>query len=287
MKIPPYWVKTRYEGQDDRGQTHRIVASGWSFVSLNEAREEAVARAKRIFERLMGGERLDRYEYHDVPVKEEILRQITHDGKTIALITRNRYGAEVLNCNQVLFVDVDFPKARPLGFWAALGGLFRKQKNRNSHDALIHETTQGVISWSDRNSDHGFRLYRTKEGLRLLFTDRLHDPISPQTEALLKELHADPLYGVLTRKQQCFRARLTSKPWRCNCPNPPSAFPWEDKEKEKEYRDWQLIYEKKNTGFRTCEFVGEFGKKNMVSQARSIMEIHDRETGVRKKCPLA
>ena len=33
-----------------------------------------------------------------------------------------------------------------------------------------------------------------------------------ETAAILAELQADPLYVNLTRKQECFRARLTAKP---------------------------------------------------------------------------
>ncbi|TYT75148.1 hypothetical protein [Desulfobotulus mexicanus] len=287
MKIPPYWVKKSQKMKDAHGQSHSITASGWSFVSPAEAAKEATARAGRIFNRLMGGERPDHYEYHDMPVKEEILGEIFDGEKQLAVITRNRYGAEILNCSQVLFVDVDFPKAESAGFMEWLRRLFFGRSIGEKKEAPAEKAIASVKEWSRQNPDYGFRLYRTKEGLRLLFTGKLFAPASEETERILKGLNADPLYQVLTRKQECFRARLTSKPWRCGSPKPPSSFPWEDEAKEREYRSWQEIYRQKDEGFRICDFIGDFGKKEVLSQAIKIMEIHDRAVRLTGTAPLA
>jgi hypothetical protein len=289
MKIPPYWARARYEEKDRNGERHVFVAFGWSFASLNEAREEALVRAKRIFEYWTGGaERLDRYAYHDRPIREEILREISDDGgKIIALITRNRYGAEVLNCSQVLFVDVDFPKARRPGFFESFMDLFRKRKQNVGESEEVRQTIAAVSAWARENPDHSFRLYRTKEGLRLLFTGKLYEPGSEETQRILKELKSDPLYVMLTQKQECFRARLTSKPWRCGSPKPPVSFPWEDDAKEREFRTWESLYKKKDAEFRVCDLVEAFGGRPQNSLVRTVMEIHDRATRVKEKAPLA
>jgi hypothetical protein len=64
------------------------------------------------------------------------------------------------------------------------------------------------------NFDWSFRLYRTPAGLRLMAT---HAPLLPQDPAVAQALQAlgsDPIYTAMCLKQQCFRARLTAKPWR-------------------------------------------------------------------------
>ena len=97
MKIPPYWSKAQHTGKDANGRTERVVACGWSFSSLEDARTQAGVRAKRIFDLVAKGQKPNAYEYSDRPVKEEIIRTITDGASSIALITRNRYGALVLN----------------------------------------------------------------------------------------------------------------------------------------------------------------------------------------------
>jgi len=60
----------------------------------------------------------------------------------------------------------------------------------------------------------GFRVYRTRNGLRYLCTTTAFDPVNRQTQRLMHNLYVDPLYARLCRFQSTFRARLTPKPWR-------------------------------------------------------------------------
>ena len=287
MKIPPYWAKSRYEGTDHRGHSQSFAASGWSFSSLQEAKDEAAARAKRIFDIITRGETPNRYEYHDRPIKEEILKEISDDGGVIALITRNRYGALVLNCSSVLFVDVDFSRPRPSGFLEALLLAFSRKKRDEKKEAVVQETVQRVAEWAEGHRPHSFRLYRTKEGLRLLFTGQSYDPASEETASILRELRADPLYVKLTQKQECFRARLTSKPWRCGCPRPPIGFPWDDAGAEQAFREWEAVYATRDAGFKACELMREFGEQAAMAPVKTIIEVHDRGSRTDADAPLA
>jgi hypothetical protein len=45
--------------------------------------------------------------------------------------------------------------------------------------------------------------------------DQEFRPEAPETDRLLRLSGADPAFVQLCRAQKCFRARLTSKPWRC------------------------------------------------------------------------
>lgn len=59
-----------------------------------------------------------------------------------------------------------------------------------------------------------FRLYQTPAGFRLIAT---HDTVLPNDDVVgqwFAYFHADANYVRLCQMQQCFRARLTAKPWR-------------------------------------------------------------------------
>ncbi len=287
MKIPPYWARGRYEGKDRKGIEHTFFSIGWSFDSLQQARAEASAKAKRIFEFITAGRKPERYEYHNRPIREEILKEI-HDGDAlIAVITRNRYGALVLNCSNALFVDVDFPRSQPVGLLAGLLQAFSRKRSQDGVQATVHATIQAVEQWAERNPDRSFRLYRTKEGLRLLFTDRLYEPASAETAVTLSELKADPLYVMLTRKQECFRARLTSKPWRCGSPRPPNAFPWDHPEAEAAFRKWENAYTMQDAKFKICELIRTFGSPADIRSLQTIVELHDRGARIHADADLA
>lgn len=287
MNIPPYWARARYKGKDHDGRGLTFDASAWSFTSMQEARDAAAARAKQIFERFTGGDHLKRYEYHDRPIREEILKQIGTDDPPAALITRNRYGALVLNCRNVMFVDVDFDRPPPSGILEGVLAAFSRKRRGERARAIRDAQTAKVYAWAERNPGRGFRLYRTREGLRLLFTDRLYEPRSDETAATLAALDADPLYVKLTHKQECFRARLTSKPWRCGTARPPVSYPWEDAQAEARYRKWETKYTQRDAGFKVCEFVQAFGPDAGQATIRAIVEAHDRATRINAQTELA
>jgi len=278
MRIPPYWAKGTHTGTDREAVDHTYWAWGWSFTSLAAAEEDARARAKRIFDRLTSGTRPDSYDYLERPLREEIVEVLSQDDDEFAVITRNRYGALVLNASSVCFADVDFPKPNSQGFVDSVLLLFSKSKREQRVQAACDATVQAVRDWAGRNPQHSFRLYRTFAGLRLLFTDRLYEPTSEETVDLLTGVGSDPLYRRLTERQECFRARLTPKPWRCGCSTPWSRYPWDDAEAESNHRDWQREYEAKTTGYATCQFVETFGGGTPEERTRSIVDIHDRYT---------
>ncbi len=287
MNIPPYWARAQYKGKDHDGHSQVFDASAWSFTSMQEARDAAAARAKQIFERFTGGDELKRYEYHDRPIREEILKQIGSDDPPAALVTRNRYGALVLNCRNVMFVDVDFDRPPPAGIVAGVLASFSRKRRAERERAIREAQTAKIYAWAEQNPGRGFRLYRTREGLRLLFTDRLYEPLSDETAATLADLDADPLYVKLTRKQECFRARLTSKPWRCGAARPPVSYPWENTQAEARYRKWEAQYTQRDARFRVCEFVKAFGPAGRDETIRRIVEAHDRATRIDTQAELA
>jgi hypothetical protein len=278
MKIPRYWTKASHTGAGPKGKELSCSAWGWSLDSVAAAKEDAQARARRVFDALVSGRRPDTYEYTDRPLREEIVEPLRQGDREIALITRNRYGALVLNTASVLFVDVDFPKVTPNGLWDAVL-LSLSAKRRQWRQAAARELTlESVRNWARRNAGHSFRVYRTCAGLRLLFTDRLHEPKSEETSRLLAELGSDRLYRRLTSNQECFRARLTPKPWRCGCDRPPNRYPWSDEGAERRYRHWERRYAAAAESYGVCELLETCGEAIANGEVAAVIETHDHLT---------
>lgn len=278
MRIPRYWTKASHTGTDRKGKELSCSAWGWSLDSLAAAKEDALSRARRVFDALTSGRRPDTYEYADRPMREEIVETLGHGGKEIAVITRNRYGALVLNTASVLFVDVDFPKVTPNGLWDAIL-LSLSRKRRQWRQAAARDLTlESVRAWGQQHANRSFRVYRTFAGLRLLFTDRLYEPKSEETSHILDELGSDRLYRRLTSNQECFRARLTPKPWRCGCDRPPNQYPWPDAERERRYRDWERRYTKASDAYGVCELLEVCGNAAPDNEIVTILGTHDRLT---------
>ncbi len=278
MRIPPYWSKGTFSDLDRNGKRLTFSAWGWSFESPQAAAEDGAARARRAFARITEGEKPESYDYLDRPLREEIVDSVTCDGEIVGLVTRNRYGSLILNAPHACFVDVDFPLLRPQGWWdAVLLGLSRgrrRQRMKSEREVVL----QSVRDWAATNPRRSGRLYRTAAGLRLLLVDGLYDPLAAETAALLEALGSDALYRRLTLKQECFRARLTPKPWRCGCPRPPYCYPWETAAAEAAHRRWQSEYEAAARPYATCRLVEEFGAPAANGQIAAIVDFHDRFT---------
>ena len=278
MRIPRYWTRASHTGNDPDGREVTFSACGWSFESLNAARANATSRARRIFDHLVNGRTCDEYDYLDRPLREEITETVQHDGNVIAHVTRNRYGALVLNAASVLFVDIDFPRIRPSGIWDTILLVFSSKRKKQRIEAAQAAALESVRDWSNRNPCYAFRIYRTFAGLRLLFIDKLYEPNSNETSRILSELGSDELYCRLTSKQECFRARLTPKPWRCGSTRPPGQYPWTDQAQEYIYRQWQQSYTDCAAKYKVCRLIETHGGKTPNPEIDAILRLHDEFT---------
>jgi hypothetical protein len=278
MHFPKYWARAE-EGPS--------TVWGWSDLSVTEAGSRAASRARQIASRLAAGEKLARYGYADRPLREEVLREVRDQrGDVTAAITRNSYGCQVLNAARVMFVDVDLPEPKPAaGGW--LKSLFRKPAPQPPAEDPATAAIAKVEGWTRPHAGWGWRIYRTKAGLRLLAVHDLFDPTSAAVETLFGELGADPLYARLCRAQTCFRARLTPKPWRCGVPNPPPGWPWPDSRCEAAFRKWEGRYQTVSGGHATCAFVSAVGTASVHPAVQPIVTLHDEATRVAAALPLA
>lgn len=285
MKFPTYWTKGFYTGVTREGKKITFYAFGWSSVSMEDARHVGEERARRSFE-AMGSDKRKEYEYGNDPYREEIIQRIELDGSEIGVISRNRYGALVLNTAGVMFADVDFPEIKNNGIVDAILSAFskkRREEKRKKNESLVADCLK---SWQEKNKTKSFRIYRTDSGFRVIFTDAVYDPKSKETKAILQSLGSDPLYQKLTEKQECFRARLTPKPWRCKSEKPPNQFPWDTSADEIKYREWEKGYHMKINGYTTCMLTEEYGTPKKIQEVSKTLEIHDR-IALRPGKPLA
>lgn len=289
MKVSRFWATEEATSVDADGIELRTSAWGWSSSSLDEAKSRAKATAERVARWLAG---LDdtaphesrQYQYLlDRPPREEIIQEFRDaDGETAALITRNKYGSLVLNCRDLMFVDVDFP---PPPFWRALWAWIRRRKPQT--DDLAADVTARVRTWCVANANIPVRLYQTAAGLRLAIVDRPMQAGRAEARRILEELGSDPLYQRLCDAQQCFRARLSPKPWRVGVKSPDERFPYQDEASEQAHRDWLQTYESAASGYSTCQLVEVFGPPNVDSTLAPLVELHDAMTGASNRLPLA
>ena len=279
MKIARYWARADSDAWNARGERVRARARGWADDSIESARQCARDIARRVAERIASGPSGNqRYPYGDRPLPEPIIREFPF---AHAVVTRNAYGALVLNTDYLLFADIDAHPSHGIatGLGKAFSSLFGKAKSADPFTERLDTITA--------SHSRAARLYQTAAGYRLMITDARYAPGRPETEALLAEYEADPMYVRLCRLQQSFRARLTPKPWRCGMAAPPGEFPYETSEARNGYAQWESEYNAKTAAFATCRFVAGLGSSRVEAEFRELIDYHDRETKATQSLPLA
>lgn len=289
MRIPRYWAKGSFHGVDRHGDPLRFEAWGWSNASEAEARQAGEERARNAFLAGSIGKRSKRTAEYDaylnVPLREEIVDRLGNGDRDYAVITRNRYGALVLNASSVLFVDVDLPRSK---YRRSILSYFSSKKRDEELLERHNQVVDRIINWSQQNPNYSFRLYQTKAGYRLLFTGQLFDPVGDEVERIFSDLGADGLYKLLTRKQECFRARLTPKPWRINMHQYQSYYSDLGSRDRYSQSDWINEYEHESQNYQVCTYVDAFGPTvQMTPEAAQVMAIHDKYTLSEPALPLA
>jgi hypothetical protein len=275
MKLPRYWSRGTAEELDDDGQPVSFTCWRSSETSAEEARGAAMTAARRIVDCLRTGKVPSHYLYGDRPLREEILEEFTNEqGERIAAVTQNSYGVLVLNTAQAMFIDIDFP---PITLWSLLTQMFGRLFGRESSSAESDAQTR-LAAFLGEHPEFGWRVYRTCAGLRLLVTHAPFDPTADATRRLLQEVGADPLYVRLCQAQECFRARLTPKPWRCGHYANPIPWPREEKAQQRAFEAWQEGYLKQQANFATCRLMVSMGHPTIHPDVAPIIEVHDRLT---------
>jgi hypothetical protein len=286
MKIARYWTRAPGEAVDSQGGRIRVTARGWSDDSLDSARMRARDTARRVAQRIAAQPGAGpRYPYGDRPLPEPILSEFRDGDSVSAAITRNSYGALVMNADWMMFVDIDRQSPAPAPR-ADLKSLFRGLFGKPAASPLVDPMLDAARKVAERHRLSA-RVYRTAGGYRLLITDRRFHAKTTEAEALLNEFGADTLYVRLCRLQESFRARLSPKPWRLGMRQPPVEFPFETSADQAQYRDWEREYESQAVGYATCAYVSSCGAGNVLPEFDALIRFHDEKTKASSGLPLA
>jgi hypothetical protein len=191
-------------------------------------------------------------------LNEPVLHEICYQGQQQAVITLNRYGCLVLNAEHLLIVDVDLgvpqfanPRDCPVSCQVALS-----QRQAIGALRLIVEQYPHL----------GFRVYHTRNGLRYFCTTQEFDPLERQTQRLMQNLYADPLYAKLCKFQATFRARLQPKPWRIEAEADPERFV---------YDPITGIVLPVASAYAVCHLIEIIGEPQILPQFEQTIQVHD------------
>lgn len=266
MKIYKHWVIEKQKIIID-GNEQEITCYGGSNISAEDARARAREKAKKIERKIKGEKHL--FDEYEAEIREEILRLIDNH----SAITRNRYGASVLNVENLMILDIDKPKT-------SFGDLFRK-KDPQSDKTRIFDTVR-KLAITPKYKEYGFRLYETYQGARVIVLGREFDPRDRETKRMMDEFNCDPLYTFLCIKQGCYRARLTPKPYRMKMRGYKVKFPREGDNSE--FQQWLSQYEANSRSFNVCRFIEQIGTNHPLND---VIRLHDDLTGINFRQPLA
>jgi len=270
MEFYNFWARS--ETIPTKGHTVKYATCvGFSNVSQEDALRVANERASHHAYLINNNQPFD-YDYNKLPFCEEVIDRFTKDGELVTVVSRVHYGSIVLNTSQVLFADIDLPPGMLKKAKRGLFSFFSKPDPAEIPGAAIIENLTGIC---ESDPSLGFRLYRTAAGFRALGTSRLFDVNDPRTTKLLEAMRSDGLYVVLCKRQQCFRARLTPKPFRIGFKYPPSSFPYHDDAAAAAAAQWQSGYDEASKKYATCAFVTQIGNPNIHADVESILQLHD------------
>jgi hypothetical protein len=280
-----FWTRACGEALDPRGKRRTFACLGGSNRDTMDAQAMAERRLQAAISKIECGdfEASHASYYENSPLREQLLEEIALPGQSKGIRVRNRYGAEVLCVSNALFVDIDVgaPPSRGL-----LGSLFGRKPPEELPPAFARRLEK-VRGWHAENPSRSLRVYRTHSGLRLLFTDGLYDPKSGESERIMMELEADPFYRKLCVRQECYRARLTPKPWRCGLASPSGEFPFINEKVERRYRAWLERYQAKSADYVTCRFLETLGSETRAPELTRVIELHDEASGCDRSGELA
>ncbi|WP_350642864.1 hypothetical protein [Psychrobacter sp. HY3-MNA-CIBAN-0198] len=396
MLIPKYWAqhKQRFESLETSSKSSMqatIKRYGWSDVSQAEALSHAKSRVSEAHNCWLAGEDILRRERREeynasngIPIREEIIsghdfpeNELSNNiaAETQLIVTRNSYGAQVANVDNIAIIDVDnkellghlYPEHySPNGFMPAIPTYQTKSSNKLPvwGFIILFIFIASVIAWlglswlwllavmvgattylwqqasqrdkaymqkytaemnslqpfitdliQQRVANHPterFRLYQTPAGFRIIATNNTVLPKDGVVTEWFEFFHADTNYVRLCQAQQCFRARLTAKPWRmAEVDNnnlakdiPAKEFWFADVSSQSgsnnelqqtdltERKQWITDYEGFAKGYRACRYVETFSGRNSNNHSAQLaidefIQWHDSVCQVEKELPMA
>lgn len=318
MIIPEYWAEaSTVVTKGERRTTLRRF--GWSNDSQIAAQLHADERLEQavkdwhLDQNILRRERRIAYNGSEgIPIREEVIDATEH-----YVITRNAYGALCLNTQNVLIADVDRSDSSAdvgcliavilgivalfIGFgglwWIALllvllsmATLLIAQLHSRSHSNNSREKQIRCFEkFSKENPSWGLRIYETPLGFRLIASHRTFDPQSAEVTEFFRTIGVDKVYARMCLRQNCFRARLTAKPWRCGINDHmlPRAV-WPIKEELLPIRQaWVERYNAAAVNYAACRFIRSLGHDSLNPDVDVVISIHDKLCQANSSLPLA
>ncbi len=280
MRIPTIWVKhteeltvDNWEKFGDEWVLNGTLPKEYVFIGGSNSTEEAAfeqALKKRdiVKAKIEGHFNSSSNLEYEIDICEEIIGKIDDQN----IITRNKYGALVLNSAHIMIIDIDNPKFKRL---SEINTLLELVIHIIKKIVLFRSGILGIIGrkLSRNKFEHLYsRIYETPNGYRLIILGEDFDAKSIKSEKIMKSLRADRSYTNLCNLQNCYRARLTPKPWRIGVKRPKIIFPFRTEEEEKVHQAWVNNYQTVSEGFAACRLVKEIGKPIQ----NRVVEYHDK-----------
>jgi hypothetical protein len=182
-------------------------------------------------------------------INEPVIRTIGY-----SVITRCRYGAEVINMPSIMAIDIDYM-------------IETKGKEETMKNTV--ELAKKIVE----DYDLAFRIYRTFKGLRVIVLGEDFHPRTYKSYDLMCDFDCDDIYSILCIKQNCFRLRLTPKPERIGITD-----------KYDSSQSWIDRYNQAIIGFASAKFIQQIGPDIDLPDE---IKIHDNVTGSFTSMPLA
>jgi hypothetical protein len=274
MKLYRYWAAAEGSATDIKGRRLKLKKWAGSNDSASAAKTAAEQALRELSSRLASFDVNEKkyYAYSQRGLPEELIGE---PGASSG-VTRNRYGALVLNAADAVFIDVDLRMGNGL-----LARLFGKTEEK-----YLGKLEAWLAARAATGNLAGARVYRTARGLRYLLTHG-REAVNEGTMRWLEELGSDKLYMTLCRAQGCYRARLSPKPWRVKAELPPNQYPRETPADQAKFRDWLGDYERKSRDYAVCRFVRTLGTAPVHGDLAKLVRDHDAATRAETDLPLA
>lgn len=278
VKFAKHWYERKISVEKNRFGFDGVSVWGASNTSLEDAQSNASERAEKFTIALRSEfTRANEYEYWLGFVREEVLEEIKNgEGGVSAVISRNSYGAAVLNAQNMLIGDIDIDEPSFLSRFLERFGKAKKDKQ--------YFLSQ-IERYQSQHTDYTIKVYETFAGLRFIVTNQLFSPNDESVSGIFAALGVDKLYRRLCSRQDCFRARLSPKPWRLGMQRPASRYPRVANE-QREFEHWLRGYVLASSQANVVNVLRTFGEAATHSDIAPVIAIHDKFTcGVQK--PLA
>ncbi len=264
MKLNKYWVQEEHTIVINK-QRETIHVWGGSNISEDDARENARIKALKV------QSKIDTYspdEAYEVTIREHIVTEINSSN----IVTVCRYGAQVLNTEQFTILDLD---DYPIEFFDIFRGLGKMSKK----ERIVYKFKEKLKKRPQLGED--FRIYETAKGIRVI-GKKYVSPQEKKFRSLMRFFYVDWIYIEMCRKQNCYRARLTPKPYRMkgNTIRVTSPLTCETAE----YKEWSSEYQQRSQNFSVVRLIETIGSNFSTDP---VVRLHDTTCNMAAKKKLA